>query len=219
MAVPVVVIKLGCDGSFSIITAARSAGGGRFDEDDEAIIRLSNEGRSEQIGVMESPSRQDDARREDDQALEWRASDEPVLKWTCENFDESISKLSHMFVLYSCQQPSSSFALVAPQFRLSLPLDSCQALRITNSGSRPERPLFFVRPSQLRCTVFVHAPSLMPTRSRNLPLGARARAHTRAHRPACTVRAHRKPYQPPRRCACSRTPAGDASDPCRMFRI
>jgi hypothetical protein len=49
----------------SIISAARSAGGGGFDEDDEAIVRLYNEGRrSEQIGVVESPSRQDDARRD-----------------------------------------------------------------------------------------------------------------------------------------------------------
>jgi hypothetical protein len=66
MAVPVLVIKLGCDGSLSTISAARSAGGGGFDEDDEAIVRLYNEGkRSEQIDVIESPSRQDDARRED----------------------------------------------------------------------------------------------------------------------------------------------------------
>jgi hypothetical protein len=65
MAVPVLVIKLGCDGSLSIISAARSAGGGGFDEDDEAIVRLHNEGRrSEQMGVIKSPSRQDDARRE-----------------------------------------------------------------------------------------------------------------------------------------------------------
>src|ERR1700680_1940759 len=62
MAVPVFVIKLGCDGSLSIISAARSAGGGGF-EDDEAIVRLYIEGRSEHIS--ESPSRQNDARRED----------------------------------------------------------------------------------------------------------------------------------------------------------
>jgi hypothetical protein len=43
MAVPVFVIKLGCDGSLSIISDARSAGGGGFDEDDEAIVRLYNE--------------------------------------------------------------------------------------------------------------------------------------------------------------------------------
>lgn len=47
MAVPVLVIKLGCDGSFSTISAARSAGGGGFDEDDEAIVRLYNEGKKE----------------------------------------------------------------------------------------------------------------------------------------------------------------------------
>ena len=51
MAVPVLVIKLGCDGSLSIISAARSAGGGGF-EDDEAIVRLYIEGRSEHISVM-----------------------------------------------------------------------------------------------------------------------------------------------------------------------
>jgi hypothetical protein len=39
MAVPVFVIKLGCDGSLSIISASRSVGGGGF-EDDEAIVRL-----------------------------------------------------------------------------------------------------------------------------------------------------------------------------------
>jgi hypothetical protein len=33
------VTKLGCDGSLSMISAARSAGGGGFDEDD-AIVRL-----------------------------------------------------------------------------------------------------------------------------------------------------------------------------------
>jgi hypothetical protein len=33
MAVPVLVIKLGCDGSLSIISAARSAGGSGFEED------------------------------------------------------------------------------------------------------------------------------------------------------------------------------------------
>ena len=50
MAVPVLVIKLGCDGSLSTISAARSAGGGGFDE---AIVRLYNEGkRSEQISVI-----------------------------------------------------------------------------------------------------------------------------------------------------------------------
>lgn len=52
MAVPVLVIRLGCDGSFSTISAARSAGGGGFDEDDEAIVRLHNEGKkSEQVDV------------------------------------------------------------------------------------------------------------------------------------------------------------------------
>jgi hypothetical protein len=51
MAVPVLVIKLGCDGSLSIISAARSAGGGGF-EDDEAIVRLYIDGRSEHISVM-----------------------------------------------------------------------------------------------------------------------------------------------------------------------
>lgn len=39
MAVPVLVIRLGCDGSFSTISAARSAGGGGLD-DEEAIVRL-----------------------------------------------------------------------------------------------------------------------------------------------------------------------------------
>src|SRR6266852_8263058 len=50
--------------AFSIISAVHSAGRGGFDKDDEAIVQLYNEGRSEQIGVMESPSRQDDAQRE-----------------------------------------------------------------------------------------------------------------------------------------------------------
>ena len=59
MAVPVLVIKLGCDGSLSIISAARSAGGGGFEDDDEDIVRLYNEGRKrEQIGETKSPSRQ-----------------------------------------------------------------------------------------------------------------------------------------------------------------
>jgi hypothetical protein len=40
MAVPVLVIKLGCDGNLSTISAARSAGGGGFEDDDEAIVRL-----------------------------------------------------------------------------------------------------------------------------------------------------------------------------------
>ena len=58
MAVPVLVIKLGCDGSLSMISAAFSAGGGGFDEDEEAIVRLYNGGkRSEQICVIKSPSR------------------------------------------------------------------------------------------------------------------------------------------------------------------
>lgn len=53
MAVPVLVIRLGCDGSLSMISAARSAGGGGFDEDDEAIVRLYNEGRkSEHMDVV-----------------------------------------------------------------------------------------------------------------------------------------------------------------------
>jgi hypothetical protein len=51
MAVPVFVIKLWCDGSLSIISATCSAGGGGF-EDDEAIVRLYIEGRSEHISVM-----------------------------------------------------------------------------------------------------------------------------------------------------------------------
>ena len=38
MAVPVLVIKLGCEGNLSTISAARTAGGGGFDE--EAIVRL-----------------------------------------------------------------------------------------------------------------------------------------------------------------------------------
>ena len=57
MAVPVLVIKLGCDGSLSIISAARSVGGGGFDEDDEVIVRLYNDGRSEQITEIKSPRR------------------------------------------------------------------------------------------------------------------------------------------------------------------
>jgi hypothetical protein len=66
MAVPVLVIKPGCDGSLSIISTARLAGGGGSNEDDETIVRLYNEGkRSEQTGVIQSLSRQDDARRED----------------------------------------------------------------------------------------------------------------------------------------------------------
>ena len=40
MAVPVFVIRLGCEGSLSMISAARSAGGGGFDGDEEAIVRL-----------------------------------------------------------------------------------------------------------------------------------------------------------------------------------
>jgi len=40
MAVPVLVIKLGCEGNLSIISAARSAGGGGFEDEDEAIVRL-----------------------------------------------------------------------------------------------------------------------------------------------------------------------------------
>ncbi len=51
--------------AFLIISAACSAGRGGFDEDDKAIVQLYNERRSEQIGVMESPSRQDDVRRKD----------------------------------------------------------------------------------------------------------------------------------------------------------
>ena len=39
MAVPVLMTKLGCDGSLSMISATRSAGGGGFDEDN-AIVRL-----------------------------------------------------------------------------------------------------------------------------------------------------------------------------------
>ena len=55
---PVLVIKLGRDGSLSIISAARSAVGGGFDEDDEYIVRLYNgEKRSEQKGVIKRPSR------------------------------------------------------------------------------------------------------------------------------------------------------------------
>ena len=66
IAVPVLVIKLGCDGSLSIISAARSAGGGGLDEDDEAIVRLYNDGKgSEPIAEIKSPSEQDDARSED----------------------------------------------------------------------------------------------------------------------------------------------------------
>ena len=40
MAVPVLVIRLGCDGNLSMISAARSGGGGGFEEGDEAIVRL-----------------------------------------------------------------------------------------------------------------------------------------------------------------------------------
>ena len=44
MAVLVLVIRLGCDGSLSMISAARSAGCGEFgEEDDEAIVRLYKE--------------------------------------------------------------------------------------------------------------------------------------------------------------------------------
>ena len=49
MAVPVLVTKLGCDGSLSMISAARSAGGGGFDEDD-AIVLL-NKKRTNEGGV------------------------------------------------------------------------------------------------------------------------------------------------------------------------
>jgi len=57
-AVLVLMIELARDGNLSIISAARSAGGGGFDEDDEAIVRLYNEGkRSEQKGVIKGPSR------------------------------------------------------------------------------------------------------------------------------------------------------------------
>jgi hypothetical protein len=42
MAVPVLVIRLGCDGSLSTISAARSEGGGGF-EDEDAIVRLDEE--------------------------------------------------------------------------------------------------------------------------------------------------------------------------------
>jgi hypothetical protein len=56
MVVAVLVIKLGCDGSLSTISDARSAGGGGFNcffEGDEAIVRLYDKGkRSEQIGVI-----------------------------------------------------------------------------------------------------------------------------------------------------------------------
>ena len=34
MAVPVLVIKLGCEGNFSMILAARFAGGGGFEDDE-----------------------------------------------------------------------------------------------------------------------------------------------------------------------------------------
>lgn len=41
MGEPVLVIRLGCDGSLSMISATRSAGGGGFGKDDkEAIVRL-----------------------------------------------------------------------------------------------------------------------------------------------------------------------------------
>jgi hypothetical protein len=46
VAVPVLVIKPGCDGSLSIISAAaRSTGGGGLDEDDKVIVWLYNEGK------------------------------------------------------------------------------------------------------------------------------------------------------------------------------
>ncbi len=62
---PVLVTRLGCDGSLSTISAARCSGGGGFEEEDEAIVRLYKVGKSsEQIGVVKSPSRQGDARRE-----------------------------------------------------------------------------------------------------------------------------------------------------------
>jgi len=64
-AMPVLVIKLGHDGSLSIISSMHSVGGGGFDKDDEAIVQLYNEGkRSKQKGVIKSPSRQDGAQRE-----------------------------------------------------------------------------------------------------------------------------------------------------------
>jgi hypothetical protein len=50
MAVPVLVTKLGCDGSLSMISAARSAGGGGFDEDD-AIVLLKKKKRTNEGGV------------------------------------------------------------------------------------------------------------------------------------------------------------------------
>jgi hypothetical protein len=57
MAVPVLVIKLGCDGNLSTISAARSAGGGGFEDDDEAIARLCLKKREVGVGVK-SPSEQ-----------------------------------------------------------------------------------------------------------------------------------------------------------------
>jgi len=41
MAEPVLVVRLACDGSLSVISAPRSAGRGGFEGDeDEAIVRL-----------------------------------------------------------------------------------------------------------------------------------------------------------------------------------
>jgi hypothetical protein len=64
MAVPVLVIRLGYDGRLSILSTASSARGGAFEEDNAAIVRLHNEEkRSEQTGVIKSPSRQESRRR------------------------------------------------------------------------------------------------------------------------------------------------------------
>ena len=62
MAEPVLLIKLGCDGNLSIISAAARRGG--FDED-KMIVQLYNKRkRSEQIDIIiKRPSRQGDARR------------------------------------------------------------------------------------------------------------------------------------------------------------
>ena len=62
-AVPVLVIRLGCEGNLSTISAARSAGGGGF-EDEEAIVRLDERGAL--VGTArwtQSPSRETHAER------------------------------------------------------------------------------------------------------------------------------------------------------------
>src|SRR6266404_6586810 len=63
MAVPVLVIKFGCEGNLSTISAARSAGGGGF-EDEEAIVRL-HEGRRQSVSQCTKVRAKENSRRED----------------------------------------------------------------------------------------------------------------------------------------------------------